>query len=109
MLDDQRRVWLVDNAVVKRLDHNVQSLIACTQEGDSVLFRAGSHIRPSRRVEIPWRLTLGTFSESASAADGTESSRKEGVVFSCRRNRGLFYVRWVTPFAREGILTVFRV
>ena len=110
MLDDQRRVWMVDEAVVRRLDNDVQLLIDCTQEGDSVFFPAGSHIRPSRRVEIPWRLTVGTFAGSTSATDETAFGRRERTVFSCRRNRGLFYVRYVTLLcARECILTAFLV
>ena len=110
MLDDQRRVWMVDEAVVRELDNDVQLLIDCTQEGDFVFFPAGSHIRPSKRVEILWRLTLGTFSESTSATDATAYDGRERAVFTCRRNRGLFYVGYVTLLcARECVLTAFLV
>ena len=90
LLDAEQRTWRVRDAALETLDDDVQRIIDCTLEGDTVFFGVQRTIKLSRRIEIPHRLILGTLINPASEA----SAVTPHTIFRCRRNRGAFLLRY---------------
>ena len=60
----------MSDAALRTLDGDLQMIIDCTREDDTVLFRVKRPVKLSRRVDIPWRLVLGAPVDRASDARG---------------------------------------
>ena len=104
LLDEEQRTWRVSDAALRTLDGDLQMIIDCTREDDTVLFRVKRPIKLSRRVEIPWRLVLGAPVDQASDA---ASAATELTVFRCRKDRGAFLLRCDGPPVRTDVLCTY--
>ena len=100
-LDADSRTWFVDEAFLGGVDHDLQSLIDCTKEGDTILFNVSCVIESRSRVTIPWKLTLSAHVE-APIRDGETVPRSETKTrFTCPQflsrdgfdPRGVFFVQ----------------
>ena len=87
------RKWLVDDAVLKEVDNDLQMIMNCTQEGDVVSLDVTNVIKPSSLVTIPWRLTISSDSKDNCSSKDTATS-KTRTRFTCpRENTGIFLVQ----------------
>ena len=57
-LDAATRTWRVDGNVLEAIDSDLQVIVNCTAEGDTLLFDVSEVIRPRARVAVPWNLTF---------------------------------------------------
>lgn len=93
-LDTDTRTWRINDQTLAELENHLQSIINCTQEGDTVLFDVSEVIIPAGRVTIPWRLTLSTAVSSTNLDDGIFPQTETRTAFRCpRENEGVFVIR----------------
>ena len=93
-LDEDTRVWRIDDAALREIDNDLQTVVNCTRERDTLFFDVTRTVRPSSRVTIPWSLMVGTYTEDVSAVDGALAETEKKTVFTCpRENEGVFLAR----------------
>ena len=93
-LDRSTRTWHVDATALDDVEHDLQSIVNCTLEGDLVLFDVTETIRLATRVTIPWRLTLSANVDSNDTVDGVFLRSLRKATFRCPSRNGVFFVRW---------------
>lgn len=84
ILDDASRTWTVTDDVLQ--DHDIQEIIMCTDEGDTISLQTTQTIQPRSQSVIPWDLTF----------DGLTDGANETAVMTCPEREGLFLVRLAT-------------
>ena len=93
-LDESSRTWLVNDEVLDEIDSDLQSLVDCTKERDTLLFDSTRRIRPSARVVLPWSLTLSSLVEHVELEEGVFPKAVKRATFTCPRdNEGVFLVQ----------------
>eukprot|EP00210_Caulerpa_lentillifera_P003966 g3785.t1 len=83
------RQWLVTDEVLDTVDNDVQLIIECANEDDSIFFRTSSVIRPTRTLNVTKNLTLGTQHEPDFTENGSQISTSEMTRFTCPESRQL--------------------
>ena len=87
-------MWRIDDAALREIDNDLQTVVNCTQERDTLFFDVTRTVRSSSRVTIPWSLIVGTYTEDAVLVDGAIVETEKKTVFTCpRENEGMFLVR----------------
>ena len=93
-LDEDTRTWRVTAAVLEEIEHDVQSIVNCAEDGDTLLFDVVGTIRPANRVTISKRLTLGADAEDAPRTNNANIASPPSATFECPRdNEGIFSIR----------------
>ena len=93
-LDPAERIWRVDEAVLDAIDSDLQSLVNCTREGDTLLFDVRGTIKPTTRVTIPWSLTMSAVTDSTRLVDGIYPRAPKKTSFTCPDiQQGVFLVK----------------
>ena len=96
-LDAETRTWRVDDDVLEAIDSDLQVIVNCTAEGDTLLFDVSGAVRPSARVIIPWSLTISSATEETQRGDGLYPQSRTKIPFTCpRKGEGVFLVRCVS-------------
>ena len=81
-------------AVLEEIEHDVQSIVNCAEDGDTLLFDVVGTIRPANRVTISKRLTLGADAEDAPSTNNADIASPPSATFECPRdNEGIFSIR----------------
>jgi len=86
--------WLVDDDVLAELDNDVQAVINCTSENDTVMFRSESTLKPRNTITIPWNLTLSGYLQGNLMTRGRISKAGNKVRLTCARNGPLIVARY---------------
>ena len=73
-------MWVVTNAVLR--EHDIQAIVNCSNEGDSIDLQTSRRIQPSSRIVIPWQLTI----------ERTDTEN-EAATLTCPPNNGLFLIQ----------------
>ena len=76
ILDDASRTWSVTE------EHDIQDIIMCTDEGDTISLQTAQTIQPRSQIMISWDLTI----------DGLIDGADETAVMTCPEREGLFLV-----------------
>ena len=93
-LEPVERIWRVDAAVLDAIDSDLQSLVNCTLEGDTLLFDVRGTIKPTTRVTIPWSLTMSAVTDSTRLVDGIYPRAPKKTSFTCPDfQQGVFLVK----------------
>ena len=82
VLDDVTRTWNVTDETLE--GPGIQAIVNCTQEGDTILLKTTTPVKPTECIVIPWKLTI---TGSASNMEG------ETVTMTCPDGDGLFLLR----------------
>lgn len=91
-LNNQTRTWKIDDATLEDLSNDVQAVVNCTREGDTILFDISSSLKPSTRIEIPRRLTISASIEG-DPADGIFPETTNKTTFVCpSKSQGVFLI-----------------
>lgn len=80
LLNEVTRTWRVADAVLK--EHDLQDIIDCTIEGDTISLQTTQRIQPRKRLEISQNLTIdGAWSQrnNVPRASMTCPSKSEGL------------------------------
>ena len=80
---DASRTWTVDDGVLEM--HDIQAIINCTKEGDTISLRTTTPVKPPERIVIPWKLTITGFVD--------DSMSGETATMTCPDGDGLFLLR----------------
>ena len=86
-LDVTRRVWNVTDALLEK--YEIQAIVNCTQEGDTLFLQTTKQIQPRSRIVIPWQLTIGHPSER----QGDENMGGLKASLTCPSHDGLFLIK----------------
>lgn len=93
-LDASSRTWLLDDEALEELNNDIQSVIDCTEKGDSVMFAASKVVTPSSRIVIPWTLTLGSSQMVGESENGTLAEASTMTTLTCPNNgTGIFLIK----------------
>lgn len=93
-LNEDTRTWLIDDDALDAIGNDVQTVVNCTQAGDSVFFNVSGTITPASPITIPWRLRLSAYVENANLVDGVFPQTQGKTIFRCpRENKGIFIIR----------------
>ena len=93
ILDEPSRTWRVNKEALKNVENDLQAIVNCSEEGDTILLDVDGALRLSRRVTLPWRLTLSGNVRDPRHRDSVfpEARRKQRI--SCPRDdEGAFFV-----------------
>ena len=94
----ESRTWTIDTAFVDRVSNDVQTVVDCSNEGDTVLFNVTTTVTLPRRVTIPWNLTLSAMTSTLDVENGTSFPRTaDRTILECPRGSGSFLLRCVLP------------
>lgn len=75
--------WLIDDDVLEEMDNDVQAVVECAHENDTLLFVTDQIIKPRRTLVLSQNLTLASRSESGFAENGVPVSVSEKVRLTC--------------------------
>ena len=102
-LDEATRTWIIDGDALNEVDNDLQTIVNCTREGDTVLFNTTENIRPSSSIIIPWSLAFGTYSEETGLAGNVSLETRRKTVLRCpQRNEGVFLIR--SPHLKKNLI-----
>ena len=89
-LDDAARTWRVDDAYFE--GHDLQDVVDCASDGDTVWLNTSIPILPRRQVEVSKRLEIrGARGDEESSATDTPAK----ATLTCPRDDSLFSIRSV--------------
>ena len=71
----------------------MQVIIDCTDAGDTLLFDVDDTIQPSKRVTIPWNLTMSSATKDSRRVGNVYPRATKKASFRCPGSTGLFLVR----------------
>lgn len=91
--EEESGTWFVDDSILEALDNDLQLIVRCTEDGDTVLFQSSQVIKPQRTVTISWNLTFSTEPDSELLSQGTITETESKVRFQCPEDGGLLSVR----------------
>ena len=93
-LDTATRTWRIDGAALNAIDNDVQAIVNCTTEGDTLLFDVGVVIRPRARITIPWNLTISAATGRTRRVNGLYPKAPQKATITCpTEGEGVFLVR----------------
>ena len=93
-VDEDTRTWRVTAAILDEIEHDLQSIMNCTEDGDILLFDVVGTIRPAYRVTISNRLTLGANVENTPDTDDASIASQTSATFECPQdNEGIFTIQ----------------
>ena len=93
-LDAARRTWRIDDGVLDAIENDLQVIVNCTTEGDTLFFDVSGVVRPVSRVIIPWNLTISAKTEDTQRTDGLYPPSRTRTHFTCPgEGEGIFLVR----------------
>lgn len=90
--DRSSRLWTVDDSILEELLNDVQLIINCTTEGDTVVFNTRDIIKPRSTLQLLWNLTLTVKLPDIRESNGTSISDSM-VWFTCPDSGELFTIR----------------
>eukprot|EP00210_Caulerpa_lentillifera_P003962 g3781.t1 len=77
------RQWLITDAVLDAVSNDVQSIIECAQENDTLLFTTTAVVTPARTLNLTKNLTLSSQDEPNLVDDEGQISTSEVARFTC--------------------------
>ena len=81
-------------AVLDEIEHDVQSIINCSEDGDIFLFDVIGTVRLANRVTFSKRLTLDANDEDAPSTDNASVASPTSATFECPQdNEGIFTIQ----------------
>lgn len=92
--DASSQRWLLNDGVLEALDNDVQAVIECTNENDTILFVTDKTIKPARTLILSQNLTIASQSESSFARSGSQISAMESVRLTCPDSGRLLISRY---------------
>eukprot|EP00210_Caulerpa_lentillifera_P003967 g3786.t1 len=87
------RQWLITDEVLEAVSNDVQSIIECAQENDTLLFSTNSIVTPARTLYLSKNLTLGSQYEPNLVDDESQISASEVTRFTCPETEQLITSR----------------
>ena len=106
-MDVVSRTWRVTDTVLDDIDNDLQRLVDCTEEDDTILFDVTGMIALANRVTIRWPLTISADIEDRELIDGVfPEAPRRGTVVCPRENEGIFLVKFVAMMALFATETV---
>eukprot|EP00210_Caulerpa_lentillifera_P003941 g3761.t1 len=81
--NEPSRLWVLNNETLEFVNNDVQRIVDCTNENDTLLFQTDSVIKPSRTLVLSQNLTLGSFSETEFLQNQNLIPSTERVRFTC--------------------------
>lgn len=93
ILDEKRRTWFINDTVLQKIGNNLQAIVDCTKAGDVLSFNTQKVIKPSKRIVIPWNLTLTTIDKESAKSNEDRSMFSSTTNFTCPENNGVFFVK----------------
>ena len=93
-LDAATRTWRIDDVVLEAIDSDLQVIVNCTAEGDTLVFDVSGVVRPAARVTIPWNVTISAATGRTRSVEGLypRAARKASITCSVE-GEGVFLVR----------------
>ena len=93
-LDTSTRTWRIDDAVLEAIDNDLQVIVNCTTEGDTLVFDVTAAIQPAARVIIPWNVTISAATGRTRSVDGLYPRAPLKASITCPvEGEGVFLVR----------------
>eukprot|EP00210_Caulerpa_lentillifera_P003968 g3787.t1 len=77
------RQWLITDEVLEAVSNDVQSIIECAQENDTLLFTTNAVVTPTRTLNLTKNLTLGSQGEPNLVDNESQISISEVTRFTC--------------------------
>ena len=107
-LDAASRTWRITDTVLDDIDNDLQRLVDCTEEGDTILFDVtGMIVALAKRVTIRWPLTITADIEDRELVDGIFPEAPSRATMVCPyENEGIFLVKFVAMMALSATETV---
>lgn len=85
LFDADSRTWTILDDTLE--DYDLQAIVNCTVEGDTISLQTTRTVQPQSRIVIPWELTIGGSDATSDTTDARQAS------LTCPSNEGLFLVR----------------
>ena len=93
-LDTSTRTWRIDDAVFEAIDSDLQVIVNCTTEGDTLVFDVTVAIQPAATVIIPWNVTISAATGRVRSVEGLYPSAPRKASITCPGDgEGAFLVK----------------
>ena len=93
-LDGGSRTWRIDDELWEDIDEDLQEIVNCSEEGDTLLFDVSDTLRPSGQITLPWSLTLTADTPDTDLVEGVFPETRRKTTFTCQPDvQSLFLVR----------------
>eukprot|EP00210_Caulerpa_lentillifera_P004170 g3976.t1 len=85
--------WVLNDSGFNALYGEIQLLINCTEDGDTIFFDVEDPVQPTSRIVIYWNLTLSAFVQRPRDKNGMFPRAGRKVIFVCpREDEGVFVI-----------------
>ena len=92
-IDAETRTWRIDDDVLEAIDSDLQVIVNCTAEGDTLLFDVSDVVRPRARVTVPWNLTITSATGRTRHLDAPNQRTRKASIACPGKDEGVFLVR----------------
>ena len=93
-LDAAARTWRIDGDILEAIDNDLQVIVNCTAEGDTLVFDVSEVVRPATRVTIPWNVTISAATGRTRSVEGLYPRAPRKASITCPGDReGAFLVK----------------
>jgi len=75
--------WRITDEVLEELSNDVQAIVECANDNDTLLFATNQTIKPTRTLIFSHNLTLASQFESGSTENGVPVPVSEKVRMTC--------------------------
>ena len=93
-LDAAARTWRIDGDVLEAIDNDLQVIVNCTAEGDTLVFDVTVDIQPAATVIIPWNVTISATTGRTRSVEGLYPRAPRKAPITCPGDgEGVFLVK----------------
>lgn len=89
MFYEKDNAWIIDDESLLEVDSDIQLVVDCTRNGQSILFNVTSPIVPKKRIIVQTQITIGTYQPGKS---GTDDKPSRTSVQCPNENQGILAI-----------------
>lgn len=95
--------WILTDSIINSLNSDIQIIVDCTEENDTIIFNTNNIIKPKNTININWHLTITSLLISPSTSpppvaatvrqQPPPQSNNKKAIFTCHRDNAIFNIK----------------